>query len=99
MHVGTSERPGASTNWRNLDMHMYNQLKPAKSEANQRGLKIIFRPRAELKPDPANPRQHSRKQVFGMGSGCGCSISRLRCRRGRISLKTGCCWRAQRDRQ
>jgi len=63
MHVGTSERPGASTNWRNLDMHMYNQLNPAKSEANQRGLKIIFRPRAELKPDPANPRQHSRKQI------------------------------------
>jgi hypothetical protein len=26
-------------------------------------LEIIPRPRAELKPDPANPRQHSKKQI------------------------------------
>jgi len=44
-------------------MHIYKQLNPAKSEAHQRGLKIIFRPRAELKPDLANPRHHSRKQI------------------------------------
>jgi len=44
-------------------MHSDNQVKPAGLAAGQRGLKIIFRPRAELKPDLANPRQHSKKQI------------------------------------
>jgi DNA modification methylase len=39
------------------------QVKPAGWTANQRGLEIISRPRAELKPDPANPRLHSKKQI------------------------------------
>jgi DNA modification methylase len=44
-------------------MHLDNQLELAGLDASQRSLEIIFRPRAELKPDPANPRQHSRKQI------------------------------------
>ena len=44
-------------------MHSDNQVKPVGLAAGQRGLKIIFRPRAELKPDRANPRQHSKKQI------------------------------------
>ena len=44
-------------------MHLDNQLELAGLDASQRSLKIIFRPRAELKPDPANPRQHSKKQI------------------------------------
>src|SRR5215469_15376511 len=31
--------------------------------ASPAGLKIISRPLAELKPDPANPRRHSKKQI------------------------------------
>jgi DNA modification methylase len=44
-------------------MHPYKQMKRPKPKANQRGLEIIPRPRAELKPDPANPRRHSKKQI------------------------------------
>jgi DNA modification methylase len=38
-------------------------MKRPKPKANQRGLEIIPRLRAELKPDPANPRRHSKKQI------------------------------------
>ena len=44
-------------------MHLDNQLELAGLDTSQRGLKIISRPRAELKPDLANPRQHSKKQI------------------------------------
>ena len=44
-------------------MHENRELKSKGLLTNQRSLEIIFRPRAELKPDPANPRQHSRKQI------------------------------------
>ena len=44
-------------------MHAYKRPEPIKRQDNQRGLEIIFRSRAELKPDPANPRQHSKKQI------------------------------------
>jgi DNA modification methylase len=44
-------------------MHTYKPMKRPKPAANQRGLEIIPRPRAELKPDPANPRRHSKKQI------------------------------------
>ena len=44
-------------------MHMYKPMGSPKSGASQPGLEIISRPRAELKPDPANPRQHSKKQI------------------------------------
>ena len=44
-------------------MHTYKPMKRTKPKANQRGLEIIPRPRAELKPDPANPRRHSKKQI------------------------------------
>jgi DNA modification methylase len=33
------------------------------NKANQQNLEIIFRRRAELKPDPTNPHQHSKKQI------------------------------------
>jgi DNA modification methylase len=39
------------------------RVKLAGQAASQRGLEIISRPRAELKPDLANPRQHSKKQI------------------------------------
>src|SRR6516162_10773121 len=48
---------------RNINMHAYKRPEPIKRQDNQRGLEIIFRSRAELKPDPANPRQHSKKQI------------------------------------
>jgi len=44
-------------------MHAYKRPEPIKRQDNQRGLEIIFRSRAELKPDPANPRRHSKKQI------------------------------------
>jgi DNA modification methylase len=44
-------------------MHPYKPMKRPKPKANQRSLEIIPRPRAELKPDPANPRRHSKKQI------------------------------------
>jgi hypothetical protein len=46
-----------------LDMQANNCAKPSELAVNQRGLEIILRPRAELKPDPANPRRHSKKQI------------------------------------
>src|SRR6516162_1999023 len=46
-----------------LDMQANNRVKPASQAANQRDMEIIFRPRAELKPDPANPHRHSKKQI------------------------------------
>src|SRR6516225_8766402 len=44
-------------------MYSNNRLELTGLAAGQRGLKIIFRARAELKPDLANPRQHSKKQI------------------------------------
>jgi hypothetical protein len=44
-------------------MHSDNYVELRRLAASQRGLKIISRPRSELKPDLANPRQHSRKQI------------------------------------
>ena len=44
-------------------MHENRELKSKGLLTNQRSLEIIFRGRAELKPDPANPRQHSKKQI------------------------------------
>jgi ParB-like chromosome segregation protein Spo0J len=44
-------------------MQANNCAKPAELTVNQQGLEIIFRPRAELKLDPANPRRHSKKQI------------------------------------
>ena len=44
-------------------MHANRKLKPAELTAKQRRLEIISRPLAALKPDPANPRQHSNKQI------------------------------------
>src|SRR6516225_9533912 len=44
-------------------MHENRELKSEGLLTNQRSLEIIFRGRAELKPDPANPRQHSKKQI------------------------------------
>jgi hypothetical protein len=46
-----------------LDMQANNCAKSFELTINQRGLEIILRPRAELKPDPANPRRHSKKQI------------------------------------
>jgi len=40
-----------------------NRVNPAGLATNQRALEIIPQPRAELKPDPANPRRHSKKQI------------------------------------
>jgi len=44
-------------------MHAYESIKRATLWANHQSLEIIPRPRAELKPDPANPRRHSKKQI------------------------------------
>jgi DNA modification methylase len=44
-------------------MHANRKLKPAELATNQHRLEIIFRPLSELKPDPANPRRHSKKQI------------------------------------
>jgi ParB-like chromosome segregation protein Spo0J len=44
-------------------MHEYKRVKPAELAANQRDMEIICRPLAALKPDPANPRLHSKKQI------------------------------------
>jgi len=44
-------------------MQANNCARPFELAVNQRGLEIILRPRAELKPDPANPRRHSNKQI------------------------------------
>ena len=46
-------------------MYPHKRTKPFNfsPQANQRGLEIISRPRAELKPDPANPRRHNKKQI------------------------------------
>ena len=46
-----------------LNIQANNCAKPFELTVNQRGLEIILRPRAELKPDPANPRRHSKKQI------------------------------------
>jgi len=45
------------------DMRTTNRIDRAGLAVNQRNLEIIFRRRAELKPDPANPHQHSKKQI------------------------------------
>ena len=44
-------------------MHSDNRVELAGIAASQCSLNIISRPRAELKPDPANPRQDSRRQI------------------------------------
>jgi len=44
-------------------MHAYESIKRATLWANHQSLEIIPRPRAELKPDPANPRRQSKKQI------------------------------------
>ena len=44
-------------------MHANRELKPAELTINQRRLEIISYPLAELKPDPANPHRHSKKQI------------------------------------
>ena len=44
-------------------MHANRSLKPAELSTAQRRLEIIPQPLAELKPDPANPRRHSKKQI------------------------------------
>jgi DNA modification methylase len=44
-------------------MHANRSLKPAELSTGQRRLEIIPQPLAELKPDPANPRRHSKKQI------------------------------------
>jgi DNA modification methylase len=44
-------------------MHACKRAKHFEPQANPRALEIISRPRAELKPDPANPRRHSKKQI------------------------------------
>ena len=44
-------------------MHVCESTKRAILRANHQSLEIIPRPRAELKPDPANPRRHSKKQI------------------------------------
>ena len=44
-------------------MHAYESIKRTTLWANHQSLEIIPRPRAELKPDPANPRRHSKKQI------------------------------------
>jgi DNA modification methylase len=44
-------------------MHANRSLKPAELSTKQRRLEIIPQPLAELKPDPANPRRHSKKQI------------------------------------
>ena len=44
-------------------MHSNNLVKPPGLAANRQDLEIIFCPRAELKPDPANPHRHSKKQI------------------------------------
>jgi len=44
-------------------MHTNRSLKPAELTTNKCRLEIISRPLAELKPDPANPRRHSKKQI------------------------------------
>jgi DNA modification methylase len=44
-------------------MHEYKRVKPAELAVNQRDMEIICRPLAALKPDSANPRRHSKKQL------------------------------------
>jgi hypothetical protein len=44
-------------------MYANNRAKSAGIAASQQDLEIIFRPGAELKPDPGNPRRHSKKQI------------------------------------
>jgi DNA modification methylase len=48
---------------RNSDMHENRVTKFGELCTNKRDLEIIFRALAELKPDPANPRRHSKKQI------------------------------------
>jgi ParB-like chromosome segregation protein Spo0J len=44
-------------------MNVNTRLKPARPASKQPGLEIIYRPVNGLKPDPANPRLHSNKQI------------------------------------
>jgi DNA modification methylase len=44
-------------------MHEYKRVKLAELAVNQRDMEIICRPLAALKPVPANPRRHSKKQI------------------------------------
>jgi DNA modification methylase len=44
-------------------MHGIRKLKPAELLTNQHRLEIITFPLSELKPDPANPHRHSKKQI------------------------------------
>ena len=40
---------------------------PANSSKESLNLKIVYRPIDELKPDPANPRRHTKKQIRQIG--------------------------------
>jgi DNA modification methylase len=44
-------------------MYANRSLEPAELATNQRRLEIISRPLGALKPDPTNPRRHSKKQI------------------------------------
>jgi DNA modification methylase len=44
-------------------MDVNSRLKPARRASKQPGLEIVYRPLDELKPDPANARLHSKKQI------------------------------------
>src|SRR5438270_731883 len=46
-----------------IHMHSNSCSKPAHSGTGALELEIVYRPMGELKPDPANPRLHSKKQV------------------------------------
>ncbi len=44
-------------------MDVNSRLKPVRRASKQPGLEIVYRPLDELKPDPANARLHSKKQI------------------------------------
>jgi ParB-like nuclease family protein len=47
----------------NIWMHANTRRKPARQLAKSSDLEIIYRPLSGLKPDPTNPRRHSKKQI------------------------------------
>src|ERR1700758_1651151 len=63
MHIERRITRARGLNGRDIDMHANRKLKPAELLTNQHCLEIISYPLAELKPDPANPRRHSKKQI------------------------------------
>ena len=44
-------------------MDVNSRLKPVRRASKQPGLEIVYRPLGGLKPDPANARLHSKKQI------------------------------------